>query len=277
MSDTNTPAKKFSFAKPGAAAAQPVTPAPTEENPAPAGTPETPQNLPANVPPPAPPAFYTGEEDEPFDPADQRLPRLNIVQKSSQAEWLQHGVGSLLLKGSVVIAKTGQPFRMVVVGARPKIWIEKTKYGSSVKPRFARTIDEVAQFGGTDQWKFSKENPDATSNKPWFMPSVTLAVLVEKPANCAPEHEDHFAFVAGDKAYAAALLSVKSTNYEAVWVTLSSERRGLLSEGFNSRIINGTVFMKQFKGGESGVFKLSFGEKTSPELREIAHRIATGN
>lgn len=273
--------KKFSFAKPGGAPSQPVeelknvTP-PVEGAPAT----DTPQNLPATQPQSAPPAFYTGEEDEPFDPADQRLPRLNIVQKSSQSDWLKHGVFSLVLKGEVLISAKDKPFRMVVVGARPKIWIEKTKYqpnGGGDKAKIARSIDEVVQLGGTDQWRFSKENPKANSTKSWYMPSVTLAVLVEKPADCKPEQEAHFAYVVGDKSYAAALLSVKSTNYDAVWVTISSERRGLLSKGFNSRFIDGTVYSKTFSGGESGVFKLSFGPETPAELREIANKIATGS
>lgn len=283
MSEDTSTVKKFSFAKPGGAPAQPVeevksvAPAPAASGPDSGGT-AIPQNLPAKQDY-APPAFYTGEEDEPSDPNDQRLPRLNIVQKSSASGWLKFGVFSLLLKGEVPIAAVDKPFRMVVIGARPKIWIEKTKYqpnGGGEKAKVARSIDEVAQLGGTDQWKFSKENPKITSSKPWFMPSVTLAVLVEKPADCKPEHEGHFAYVVGDKAYAAALLSVKSTNYDAVWVTVSSERRGVLSKGFNSRYIDGVINAKSFSGGESGVFKLAFGLETPQELRDIADKIVKG-
>jgi hypothetical protein len=271
--------KKFSFAKAGGPAAQPVEEIKSATPVAPEGsTPDSPQNLPAKQDY-TPPAFYTGEEDEPSDPSDVRLPRLNIVQKSSQSNWLDKGVFSLLLKGEVLIAKKDKPFRFVAIGARPKIWIEKTKYqpnGGGEKAQIARSIDEVVQKGGTDQWRFSKENPKANSTKPWFMPSVTLAVLVEKPADCPPDQEAHFAYVVGDKAYAAALLSVKSTNYEAVWVFISSERRGVLSKGFNSRFIDAQINEKTFSGGSSGVFKLSFGPETSAELRELADKIVKG-
>ncbi len=279
MSETTE--KKFSFAKAGGPAAQPI------EEVKPAAVTGTVTSTDAGSATGTvakqeyqPPAFYTGEEDEPTDPSDVRLPRLNIVQKSSQSNWLDKGVFSLLLKGEVLIAKKDKPFRFVVIGARPKIWIEKTKYqpnGGGDKAKIARSIDEVVQLGGTDQWKFSKENPKGNSTKPWFMPSVTLAVLVEKPADCLPEQEAHFAYVVGDKAYAAALLSVKSTNYEAVWVTISSERRGILSKGFNSRFIDAQINEKTFSGGSSGVFKLTFGAETSPELREIADKIVKGN
>jgi len=278
MSDTP---KKFSFAKAGAAPAQPIEPAPASA-PTPEQAPAS--SAPANLPVPAatyaPPAFYTGDESEPVDPSDIRLPRLNIVQKSSQSEWLKHGVGSLLLKGEV---KIPLPCRVVVAGARPKMWIEKTKYmpqGGGVKPRFARSLDEIVQMGGTDQWRFSKENTKdgpAPSNKPWFMPSVTLALLIEKPAGLPVEAEDHFGYECEGKHYAAALLSVKSTNYDAVWVAIQMERRGVLSEGYSSHYINMNVFMKMYAGGESGVFKLSFGEKTTPALRELTNKIVTGN
>lgn len=283
MSDTPASPRKFSFNRPGAAPAVPVEDpkaAPVATTPA-VASPETaltdvPRDLPAVPPTYQPPAFYTGEEDEPFDPIDQRLPRLNIVQKSSQAEWLKLGVGSLILKGEVLIAAVDQPCRFIVAGARPKVWIEKTKYLSPVKARIARSIDEVVKFGGTDLWRFSKENDKISSVKPWFMPSVTLALLVEKPAGLRPEHEAHFNYVVGDKAYAAALLSVKSTNYDAVWVTVASERRGVLSHGFNSRFIDAHVFLKTFSGGEAGVFKLAFGAETSAELRGIADRLVKG-
>ena len=281
--------KKFSFAKPGAAAPQPV------EQPAPAAAPDasipaesaantggdSPQNLPAVPPAYAPPAFYTGEEDEPSDPSDMRLPRLNIIQKSSKSAWHELGkIGTLLLKGEVPL---GNKIRFVVAGARPKVWIEKTKYdptGNGPKARVARSIDEVVKFGGTDQWRQSKESNEklkGNSTKPWFMPSVTLAILIEKPTTLDAKYDDHFAYVVGDKAYAPALLSVKSTNYDAVWIFIASERRGVLSEGFNSHYIDATVVMKAFSGGESGQFQCAYGEKTPAELRAVAQKIATGS
>ncbi len=272
--------KKFSFAKPGGSAALPVEdikPTTSTENAAPGDTP--PSQLPATQQTYQPPAFFDGSEDEAFDVADQRLPRLNIVQKSSKSEWLEHGVFSLLLKGAVRIAKKDQPFRFIVAGARPKVYIEKLPYrpGSSERARVAHSLDEVVKFGGTDSWRFSKENAASGSTKPWFMPSVTLALLVEKPADCPAEEEAHFAYVVGDKAYAAALLSVKSTNYDSVYIFLASERRGLLSKGFASRYINGTVSAKTFKSGESGVFSLSYGPETPQEIRDLADKIVKGN
>ena len=56
---------------------------------------------------------------------------------------------------------------------------------------------------------------------------------------------------------------------------ISSERRGILSKGFNSRFIDGIVTSKEFKGGESGVFKLSYGPETPQELRDVANKIGT--
>src|SRR5574343_642795 len=153
---STTPVKKFSFGNRGAPpGAQPVAAPAPAPSPAPVEVaPEPGSYVPAVVPAAAPPAFYTGEEDTPVDPNDIRLPRLNIVQKSSQSSWLKHGVGSLLLKGEI---KIPLPARIVVMGARPKIYIEKTPWspnGSGPKARVARSLDEVASMGGTDQWRF---------------------------------------------------------------------------------------------------------------------------
>lgn len=261
--------KKFSFGKPGGT---PVAPAPAADanatvEPGAAGQP-APQNLPATQPQGQPPAFYTGDDETPTESGDVRFPRLNIVQKSSGAELLAHGVGALVLKGTTKLVEAGKgTVRIVVAGIRPKIWIEKVKFGT--QGRIARSIDEVIQQGGTDKWTFSKENPKIESKKPWFMPSVTLMVLVQKPEGLS---EDNFPFEADGKLYAAALLSVKSTNYDAVFTAIQSEKvMGVMKKGgYNSRFIDASIFMKTFTGGEAGVFKLAFAEETPQAVRDLA-------
>lgn len=289
MSDPNTPVKKFSFGRPGGtpvaapAPAIDVTPGETALGAAQAAAP---QNLPATQPQSAPPAFYTGGDDgDAGDAGDVKLPRLNIVQKSSGSELLVFGFGSFVLKAAVKLATAinapviaGVPTipsaRVVVAGIRPKVWIEKTKFGGTEKARIARSLDEVYQLGGVDKWNFSKENPKSGSVKPWFMPSVTMLVLVQKPAD-APE--DNFPFEADGKLYAAALWSVKSTTYESVFGVISSEKAiGVLRKGYNARFIDVSTFTKVYGGGESANFKLGFGEETTDGVKALAANV-TGN
>lgn len=256
--------KKFSFGKPGGTAVVAPSPASNPAEPAKPGT-EV-----ATTPAPTyqPPAFYTGDDETPTEAGDVRFPRLNIVQKSSGAELLKHGFGSLVLKGTEKLIEADKgTVRLVVAGIRPKIWIEKVKFGT--EGRIARSIDEVIQQGGTDKWSFSKENAKVNSNRPWFMPCVTLLVLVQKPEHLT---DDNFPFVAEGKAYAAALLTVKSTNYEAVFVAIQSEKAtGTLRKGgYNSRFIDASIRIQKFAGGEAGVFKLAFAEETPAEVRAFA-------
>ncbi len=271
--------KKFSFGKPGGT---PVAPPPTQENPTAAETPAgdaAPQNLPATQPQYAPPAFYNGDDETPVDAGDVKLPRLNIVQKSSGSDLLPFGFGAFVLKSMVRLTappKAGElalpPARVVVAGIRPKVWIEKTKFGSTEKARIARSLDEVYQLGGVDKWTFSKENPKAGSQKPWFMPSVTILALAQRPEG---EPEDNFPFEADGKLYAAALWSVKSTTYESVYGAIQSEKAiGVLKKGgYNSRFIDVSTFTKTYTGGESANFKLSFGPETPQLVRDLANNV----
>lgn len=270
MSDT--PAKKFSF---GNRAGVPIevtaTPAASEPTPSGESVPASdapPQNLPATQPDYRPPAFYNGDDETPVDPEDVQLPRLNIVQKTSGAELLALGFGSLVLKGSI---KLPQPMRAVIAGIRPKVWIEKTKYGSPAKPRFAHSLDEVSKFGGTDLWKYSKENEKAGSVKPWFMPSVTMLILIQRDESLS---EANFPFVVEGKSYAAALLSVKSTNYNAVFTKIQSEKQVgcLRAGGYNSHFIDFKTVITAYPSGEASNFVLSFGEATPQALRDLANQ-----
>lgn len=282
MSDS--PVKKFSFGRPGGtpvaapAPATDVAATPVAGDPA---APAAPQNQVATQSQAQPPAFYTGDDETPVDATDVKLPRLNIVQKSSGAELLAFGFGSFVLKGAVKLTGPAlpgvvalAPARIVVAGIRPKVWIEKTKFGGTEKARIARSLDEVYQLGGVDKWNFSKENPKAGSQKPWFMPSVTLLVLVQQPAGAS---EDNFPFEADGKLYAAALMSVKSTTYESVFGAIQSEKTiGVLRKGYNARFIDVTTFTKTYGGGESANFKLSFAEETTDGVKALAANV-TGN
>lgn len=283
MSETVPPVvKKFSFGRPGGTpVAAPATPAETASVSQPdSGAP--PQNLPATQPQSQPPAFYTGDDETPVDASDVRLPRLNLVQKSSGAELLTFGFGAFVLKAAVKLTSApaagiaaAAPVRIVVAGIRPKVWIEKTKYGSAEKSRVARSLDELFQMGGVEKWSFSKENDKSGSTKPWFMPSVTALVLVQQPEDVP---EDNFPFEADGKLYAAALLSVKSTTYESFFGAITSEKvTGVLRKGgYSSRFIDVRTFIQPNKSGESANFKLSFAEETPQAVKDLAASV-TGN
>jgi len=211
---------------------------------------------------------YGGEEDD--DVSDVRWPRLNLVQKSSAAALLKLGLGSFVLNKELPL---GETLRIIVVGFSSKRYIEKTKYtpGANSNAKIVNSLEEVDAVGGTTSWFESKENPKVTSDKPWFQPSVTALLLIEKPENVA---EDRFIKVIDGKAYGVALFSVKSLAYYAFYIKLNSEQKaGILREGFPTRFIEVKSTLVPGKSGESFQPYVKVLEKAPAELVEFARSL----
>ena len=239
---------KVSFARvPGAGVQQAAVPTPEQPATPPAAGDANAQLVPAAstaVSAPTAPApansmgFWTGDEDgADNDPRDVRFPRLNLVQGMSKADLKAIAPeGEFVLKKSLKLPK---PFTAVVVGFRPKVWVEKTKWGGTAVPRVAKTLEEVIQLGGTDQWKLSRECKDSNdvpvSKIPLFDAHVTACLLIERPA----DYDDgNFPYVSEDgKAFAVALFTLKSTSFGSFFIPLNSERRGLFKGNFASRYV----------------------------------------
>jgi hypothetical protein len=268
-----------SFAKtPGAGVSAPVTPPPAPAEKAPEANaqvtdtpaPETTttdtrvatqEHAPTNAL-----GFYTGEDDAPeFDPRDVKLPRLNLVQGMSGAELKAIAAeGEFVYKQAIHLPK---PFRAVVVGVRPKVYIEKLpKYGEG-EPRVAKTLQEVEAFGGTENWRESRENKDKdgvpVSRKPWFPAHVTLFLLIERPEGVDDAHFP--AVTLSGKAFGPALYTVKSTSFGSFYIPINSELRGLFRGSFHNRFIE--VSSKQTK---AWIPTVRIREETPAEVRELA-------
>lgn len=217
-----------------------------------------------------------GLDNEGLDVSDVRLPRLKLLQGTSDKQLLaQHGFGSLLLKDDVAVAKAAQnnspaqSAKMVFVRLISKTYTERVaRYGDPSK--FARSLQEVDEMGGTPDWRLSKENPRSGSSKPWFQVNANCLVLVEKPDN-APD--DHFPFEANGKLYCPALYTVKSFAYDRFFTVVATAKLTgeLRKDGASSRFIHYTPEIEAGKGNaEFAVPSIKFGEVTSPELRALA-------
>jgi hypothetical protein len=262
-----------SFAKiPGAGSSAPV--APTEVAPEVTG-----QNAPAvreNTAPAAPSnrTFNTGEEDEPADVRDIRLPRINLVQPSSGAELKKIAPeGRFVFAGKVALPDKAK----IVIGAfSGKFYREKTRWGSKDVSRMAYSEEEVFKLGGTTIWKDSRENQKGESRKPLFDTCVTAVVLVERPEGV---DEDYFPHVVDGKAYGAALYELKSTAYGSMFVELQSKKAttNLFKEGYAARFL--ALSSKKNGDAADATSKpvVDILEPTSPELRAKAKSVAVGN
>lgn len=259
---------KVSFAKvPGAGSSAPASDPESPAQPAnaevvspekpgqPAGNP---QNLPVPRPSQAPVSsrFFGGDEEEDHeDRSDVRLPRLNIIQGLSGADLksIKKPDGTVAPDGSFVLKKmlyVPQGVSAVVAGFSKKVYVEKMPKFGEGKPRLAETLEKVVEFGGTDQWKFSRENKDSdgmpVSRKPWFVPMVTALLLLKKWDGLSAADEEHFAAVSEDGiAFAPCVFTLKSTSFGSMYVPLKTEQiSGVLSKGFYTRYVTLTTRQK---------------------------------
>lgn len=278
-----------------------------EPNSSPAVSPETPPaneaapTQPANAAPAAPQstaitpaastqvAVYDGADEGGVDASDVKLPRLKLLQGTSEKKLLQKfGFGALLFKDAVLIARAGIPGdtpessqtpitgRLVFVRLMAKTYTEKVaKFGDP--SGFAKSLAEVDQLGGTTDWRESKENKKSGSNKPWYQVNAVCLVLVEKPDSLKGDDEDHFPFEADGKAYAPAMYTVKSFAYDAFFkeVATAHATGELRKGGYPSRFIHIQPTIQAGKGNaEFAVPTISFGERTSEAVRAIAAELA---
>jgi hypothetical protein len=276
---------KVSFAKVGAVAPEATTASTTVEAPASVPQSAAPQpvvapveNLPVAAASSAPVVAGSNDafDNEGIDQGDIRLPRLKLLQGTSDKELLaKFGFGSLLLKDDVAIAKAAQnnspslTGRMVFVRLISKSYTERVaRYGDP--SMFARSLQEVDEMGGTTDWRLSKENRKSGSNKSWFQVNANCLVLVEKPEGAS---DDHFPFEAGGKLYCPALYSVKSFAYDRFFTVVATAKLTgeLRKEGYTSRFLEYTPQIEAGKGNaEFAVPSIKFGDLTSPELRALA-------
>lgn len=260
----------ISFAKtPGAGSSAPVvTPEPVASE-AEEKKPSTALATPTEDAPSNSLGFYTGEEDAPErDPRDERLPRLNLVQGLSDSELKAIGKdGDFVLKRMLNL---GTKFTAVVVGFRPKFWIEKLPQYGKGEARYARTLQEVAAFGGTDEWRLSRENKDRdgmpASKKPWFPAHVTGLLLIQRPEGA---DDAYFPAVTPDgQAFAPALFTVKSTSYGSFFIPINSELRGLFRGHFWNRYVE--VHSEQAKKNPSFIPVPKITTETPEAVRLLA-------
>lgn len=232
-----------------------------------------PNNLPAVIPAKGMTAlgFYTGEEDSvpEVDISHLKLPRLNLVQGMSQQELKAFGLGEFVFKGAI---KLPQPVRVVCCGFAAVKYIEDVKFG--LQGRVAQSVQEVAAFGGTTEWRLSKKNEKTDSKLPWFQPYTNGLFLIEQPAGTDP---DFFPYAAEGKTFALALYALKSTGFGAIYNGYQAEKlTGILrAGGYNARY---GLLRSEKIDGYDGSFKpvLKWGESTSAEVRELARKAATG-
>ena len=205
--------------------------------------------------------------------SDRRTPWLQLIQPTTKDKVVGDvnvPDGTFVYKKAVVLK---QPFRAVTVGFRPKVWVEKLKYVQNAgpndpKPRIAKTLAEVAAFGGTDQWKFSNQNRDRNDvpiyATPYFEAHITALFLIECPEGA---DDTHFPLVVDGKAYGPALFEFKGTSFGTGFVPINTERAVSLQGKWCSRFVQFTSVQSKKNPAFFVVTKVT--DPTSAALQEL--------
>lgn len=217
----------------------------------------------------------SGAADD-VDPSDITLPKIKLLQGTSDKKLLQqHGFGALVLKDAITLARPALEGKNAVTGTvvfcrlLSKSYAEKPKkFGDP--SGYASSLAEVEQLNGTTDWRESRENPRADSNKAWFQVVANCLVLVQQPEGVP---DDHFPFEAGGNRYAPAIYSVKSFAYDAFFKQIATAKATgeLRKDGYASKYIE---FLPEIKAGKGNaefvVPSIKFGESTPEDVRKLA-------
>lgn len=199
----------------------------------------------ATVPAPSVPATSNPgfQDDDNISADDLVIPRLNIVQKVGElSNVFPHG--SFLLDGSLVlvegapIKKESKPIKLMVVGFRPKSFVQRVEGGG--RGQIFSTEAEVAAANGTLDW-----NDAEATGKDLYQRLATALVLVEQPEGVT---NDSFPYEIEGKRYALAQWSLKGTGYtNGAKPIMSARKIGFLRNGgYRTGFWTVTTTLKQF-------------------------------
>lgn len=164
------------------------------------------------------PSATTGLEGD-FTAKDIRLPRLNLVQKTSDAVDAGFRPGDILFKAGDAIIPLKLPTEATVLNLK-KVYQEDVPYGSDIKPRVFDTAQEVRENGGSTEW--------GAENK--FNEMAHIQLLFAAPDDTPEEMLDLFPYEFDGKSHAVAMITLTKSSYTAaakpVITALMSHLRG---------------------------------------------------
>lgn len=160
---------------------------------------------------------------------DVRLPRLNLVQKTSDEELVTNfGIGAIVLNKEIKLSDGKTP--IVVTAVRmAKDYIQKLPFDSGETPAVYLTPEEVIAAGGSLNYK------DYNSGN-FFQPRAHIQFAIKAPEGLDETELALFPYESEGKAYAMALLTVASSAYTSVAKELATLRTS------NKVMRNGLVF-----------------------------------
>lgn len=160
-----------------------------------------------------------------LDTSDVRLPRLNLIQKSSElAEVEGWNPGDIAFVKEVKLIPFGQSAKVTFITLHRQFQ-EYIPWGSDAKPRVFDTREEVEAAGGSTVYKSVNE----------YRPIAHLTMLIEKPANAGDDSviDSYFPLEFDGKFYSLAMWTISSSAYNRVAVELVRAAKMFMRNGIH--------------------------------------------
>lgn len=213
------------------------------------------------APLPQPTGVPAGIEGE-LERSDIKLPRINLVQKTS--ELFNHGFrhGDIVYNREIALAK---PCPVVVVRLK-KQYQQELPYGGDAIPHVCDTLQEVREAGGSIEW--------GAENR--YSELAHMQLLVQAPDNIPDELADLFPYEIDGKSWAPAMFTVAKSAYKSAAKPVITAAFNSLRGGLGNGLWHLTSETKKNAMGswETPVMKMV--GRTSPEMAELVASLNAG-
>lgn len=137
-----------------------------------------------------------------MDSSDIDIPRINLVQKTSDIE---APIGSVVIDKKHVLLKPEEVAEVVVLSA-VKNWRQDIPYDSDVIPRIAHTVEEKDAIGSQSEYE--------------MVEFAEIILMFKKPTGC--ENEEAYPFPIGEFQYALGKINVAKDAYRQTYKRLAT-------------------------------------------------------
>jgi hypothetical protein len=199
---------------------------------------------------------------------DQRLPRINLVQKVSDNELVRNfGIGAFVLAKEVRLSDGQDPLVLTALAAI-KDYIQVIPFDSGEQPAVFKSEEEVINAGGSLNFK-DRESGNYFQNRA----HIEFAIAATK--NMDENELALFPYEFEDKSYAKAIYTVASSAYTSLAKELATMRdtNKVLRQGLRYGSLKMTAEVRKKNTKSWYVPVARFNGKNSPELIEFFETI----
>ncbi len=165
------------------------------------------------------PSNFSGD----WDFNDQRIPRLNLVHKTSDGDLIERfGIGAFCFNKEIKLSDGKNPLLVTALRAG-KDFIQKLPFGDPDMPMVFKSKDEVLANGGS----FNKKD---AANRTYYIPRAHIQFIVRMPEDTDEEGAAMFPYEHDGHQYGMGILTVSSSAYTATAARTSPRYSWLVPE-----------------------------------------------